>query len=645
MNHNLLLRRIPRSALNHISAAIVILTIFSCNNESTNNSILKVKNGKLILPETFVLNQTSIKLDGEWDFYYQKFLSSADFGTSNSQIEKGIVSIPGFWNEIKYEGKEYDAKSYGTFRMLLTLPNHLINQKLSFYVPHSFTTYRMFLNGSMISENGIVGTNEEDTKEYWLPKIVFFTPNAKTMEIIIHVANFKSLNAGFRQSIEFGTEETMLRTKQTRVALDIFLIASLFVISLYHFTLFLLRKKDLSLLYFSLYSFSSMIYQFTSGEFFLMILFPDFEWRWLIKIFFISIYLTFPFLLSFIGKVFTNEINKIPLNLFQFIFFSFSVFVLFSESTWIEKTLLPAEISMLFCCIYIFWILTKAVIHKRESASGFLFGFLFLFLTILNDILFEKNIIKTEVYAPIGNFVLFFSQSFFLSKNHSKLHVTIEKQKLELEQSVILKDKIYHANIQSKRMELELYKKSIQPHFLMNSLSAIRYWVSESPDKSEQILDSLVGELHIILKVASKQLIPIVDEIALCKYHIGVMKMRMEKDYRFKTIGISPTEVIPPLIFHTLIENAFTHEDSLKARLSFVILKKNIKKDGNLFSVYCFIVYNHCKVEKENIMKHGSGTGLEYVRLRLEESYSGKWSLQHGKSKKGYRVIIQIQTL
>ncbi|RHX85881.1 histidine kinase [Leptospira stimsonii] len=644
MYYFLLLPRISNRTLCYISNLILILSFISCQIDSNDKSIPKVKNGKLVLSETAFLNQTSIKIDGEWDFYYQKLLSSDDFKNSISMPEKGTINLPGFWNDIKSEEKEYDAKNYCTFRMLLTLPKHSDKKQLSLYIPHAFTTYRMYLDGFLISENGTVGTSEENTKEYWLPNIVVFTPKARTIELIIHVANYKSLNAGFRQSIEIGSEETILRTKQVRLALDIFLIASLFVISLYHFSLFLLRKKELSLIYFSIYSFLNVLYKLTSGEFFLMILFPNFEWRWLIKIFFLSVYLTFPFLLSFMSKVFPKEIDKIFIYLFQIIFFSFSTFVLFSESTWIEETLLPAEIAMLFCCIYIFWVLYKAMMNKRESAIGFFLGFLFLFLTVLNDILFEKNIIKTEVYGPLGNFVLFFSQSFLLSKKQSKLYSTVKKQKIELEQSVLLKDKIYHANILSKRMELELYKKTIQPHFLMNSLSAIRYWVTENPEKSAQILDSLVGELRIILKVASKQLIPFGDEIKLCKHHIGVMEMRMEKDYRFRTIGIKPTELIPPLIFHTLIENAFTHEDSKKAKLSFVILKKKIIKGENIYSVYCFIVYNHFKTETSSVSKHGSGTGLEYVRLRLEESYSGKWSLQHGKSKKGYRVIIQLQT-
>ncbi|TGL45630.1 sensor histidine kinase [Leptospira perdikensis] len=636
---------ICRSVINHTKTLIVVLMLASCQKISPDKSLPKVLDGKLTLTESMFQDQTSIPLDGEWEFYYQKLLKPEDFRITHSKLEKETIRLPGFWNEIQRDGNIYDPRNFCTFRLHLTLPKQSIKTTLGFYIPHAFTTYRMYLNGSEISENGIVGTSAKDTKEYWLPKVVFFTPDSETAEIIIQVANFKSLNAGFRQSIEIGTQESIIRTKQIRLAFDIFLIASLFVISLYHFTLYLLRKKDLSLLYFSLYSFVSLIYKITSGEFFLLILFPDFEWLWLIKLFFLSIYLTFPLLLSFIGKVFPNEINKIPNHTFQFLFFSFSLLVLAPDSQWIEETLFPAEIVMLFCCIYIFGILTKAVLNKRDSALGFLFGFVFLFLTVLNDILFEKNLIKTEVYGPIGTFVLFFSQSFFLSKNHSKLHITIEKQKDELEQSVFLKDKIYHTNIHSKRMELELYKKSIQPHFLMNSLSAIRYWVSESPEKSALILDSLVGELRIILKVASKQLIPIGDELNLCKYHIGVMAMRMEKEYKFKTWGIDSTELIPPLIFHTLIENAFTHEDSPEAKLSFGIFKKNIGKDEKLFSNYCFIVYHHEKNKGTKLQNSGSGTGLEYIRLRLEESYPGKWHLTHGKSKNGYRVLIQIQKI
>lgn len=152
-------------------------------------------------------------------------------------------------------------------------------------------------------------------------------------------------------------------------------------------------------------------------------------------------------------------------------------------------------------------------------------------------------------------------------------------------------------------MELELYKKTIQPHFLMNSLSAIRYWVSENSEKSASILDSLVGELRIILKVASKPLISIGDEIDLCKYHIEVMKMRLEKEYKFKTFGIDPKELIPPLIFHTLIENAFTHEDSPKAKLSFGIFKKIQQKKRKYLPLIVLLCITTRKEKDKSVKK------------------------------------------
>jgi LytS/YehU family sensor histidine kinase len=36
------------------------------------------------------------------------------------------------------------------------------------------------------------------------------------------------------------------------------------------------------------------------------------------------------------------------------------------------------------------------------------------------------------------------------------------------------------------------------------------------------------------------------------------------------------------------------------------------------------------------------GTGLKYVRSRLEESYPGLWSLSAGQTENGWKVVIEI---
>lgn len=70
--------RISRRAIDHIKKLIVVLLLISCQNKPTDSSLPKAKAGKMFLTEAMFQNQTSIKLDGEWDFYYQKLLSSEE---------------------------------------------------------------------------------------------------------------------------------------------------------------------------------------------------------------------------------------------------------------------------------------------------------------------------------------------------------------------------------------------------------------------------------------------------------------------------------------------------------------------------------------------------------------------------------------
>ncbi|BDA77692.1 hypothetical protein LPTSP3_g06220 [Leptospira kobayashii] len=620
---------------------VLILSSMSCSFEK-NALDATAKNGVFYLGEDFAAKHSLIKLDGEWEFYYRNFYSESHF-TKDPSLKKDYLSFPGFWNDKIIDGITLGGTGFATYRLVVKLPDKLRNQSLGLYVPHAFSAYYMYINGKLELQNGTPGKNARETKEFWLPSAVFFSTPNQEIEIIIHVSNFKSLNGGFRQSIELGTAEDVLNTKQMRLTIDLLLVGGLLVISLLHLCIYLIRPEDKGILYFSIYAFLGVVYKLTNGEYFLMMLFPGLDWTWLIKIFLLSVYLTFPVLISFVRQMFPEETpGRIAWSI-QWLFLAMVVFVIFSESSLLEYSLIPGELLIMLCCLFVLHIFVHAAIRKRESALGFLAGFLVFVITVINDILFEKNIIKTEIYSPIGSFVMFFSQAFFLSKKFTNVLSTVEKQNVELEQSALLKEKLFLTNIQSKRMELELLKKTIQPHFLMNSLSAIRYWVMENPEKSTDILDALAGELRIIQNVANKKQISIIDEFNLCKYHVAVMGMRMEKNYPLKLRGFAGDETVPPLVFHTLLENAFTHDDSGNAKLSFCIWKKkNIKSDKNS-EHYCFIVHNHSRDSRTSVTKSGSGTGMEYIRLRLEESYPGNWQLEHGKTRTGYRVLIVIK--
>ncbi|RYY54784.1 MAG: regulator, partial [Chitinophagaceae bacterium] len=115
----------------------------------------------------------------------------------------------------------------------------------------------------------------------------------------------------------------------------------------------------------------------------------------------------------------------------------------------------------------------------------------------------------------------------------------------------------------SSRLQLELIKKNIQPHFLRNTLTSMMDWVEESPKEGARFIQALAAEFTIMNEISEMTLIPIGKEIELCRQHLSVMGFRKEINYVWEQSGIDETQLIPPAIIHTLLENGITHSSPL----------------------------------------------------------------------------------
>ena len=190
------------------------------------------------------------------------------------------------------------------------------------------------------------------------------------------------------------------------------------------------------------------------------------------------------------------------------------------------------------------------------------------------------------------------------------------------------------ARIQSQRMELELLKKTIQPHFVMNTLTAVRSWLLERPEKAVRLIDALADELRPVISHSSMKLIPLRDEINLCRSHLEVMGLRLDRDYTLDVTGTTGNETVPPLIFHTMMENAFTHGDPY--RFSRFSIEKVPLAGG---CRYIFSIDSDASGTEDA----AEGTGTRYIRSRLEESYPHCWDLACGQSGGLWTMTIEIR--
>ncbi len=191
------------------------------------------------------------------------------------------------------------------------------------------------------------------------------------------------------------------------------------------------------------------------------------------------------------------------------------------------------------------------------------------------------------------------------------------------------------AFLRAATLENQLLKTTIQPHFVFNSLAALQELIEQNPTKASDFVDKLAQEFQLITKASSQNLIPIKEEIELCKMHLSIMEYRKNACFEFQIIGVKGNEQVPPGVFHTLVENGITHGYSSKNKGVFILTKEEKTQE----IIYTLFNDSEVEVGKEITI----GTGIRYVQAALEEHFDQKASMTWGANESGWTVSIVIK--
>lgn len=205
--------------------------------------------------------------------------------------------------------------------------------------------------------------------------------------------------------------------------------------------------------------------------------------------------------------------------------------------------------------------------------------------------------------------------------------------------SLIIKDQrlAYEDSlVQSTRLRLELLKKNIQPHFLLNTLTSLIDWIEERPEKGVLFIEALAKEFDIFNQIEEQTLIPITQEIALCRTHLEIMEYRKEINYTFEEEGIVLNENIPPAILHTLLENGITHSLPLADNS---VAFKLIFESNEVYKQYTFLTF---AAPNKETTERREGTGIKYIKARLTESYQSNWYFSSKPTEDGWKNVLKI---
>ncbi|MDR2917675.1 MAG: sensor histidine kinase [Tannerella sp.] len=166
--------------------------------------------------------------------------------------------------------------------------------------------------------------------------------------------------------------------------------------------------------------------------------------------------------------------------------------------------------------------------------------------------------------------------------------------------------------------ELQNLKSQLNPHFLFNTLNNIYSLIAIDQDRAQEAVHELSRLLRYMLYDSSYPFVTLEKDLDFVRNYIELMRIRLPKHAELKTdIQIqSPDIRIAPLLFISLIENAFKHGVSNNKPcfidIHIVAGQKQIK---------CSIRNSYFPKDEQD--KSGSGIGIVNLQKRLELLYPG----------------------
>ncbi|MGG1674919.1 sensor histidine kinase [Neobacillus sp. NRS-1170] len=199
---------------------------------------------------------------------------------------------------------------------------------------------------------------------------------------------------------------------------------------------------------------------------------------------------------------------------------------------------------------------------------------------------------------------------------------------------------VYQKEITRSRSELKALQAQINPHFLFNTLDALK-WTLEDKDE-EELAEFVVAMSELFRYTITKQTdgdwVTIKDEIHHIDNYMEIMKMRFGDQLKWKLNMPSEWEwvKVPKLLIQPLVENAVLHGAGNTSRPCTISV--SIQPAANLEYLEIRVSDDGPGIDQEKLesikqamqsggvmsMKKGSGMAISNVHKRLELYYQDR---------------------
>ena len=188
-------------------------------------------------------------------------------------------------------------------------------------------------------------------------------------------------------------------------------------------------------------------------------------------------------------------------------------------------------------------------------------------------------------------------------------------------------------------MEITAMRSRLNPHLLFNCLTGLRALIQKDPQSAKEFTGKLANFLRSAVDTQTRSLIPLEEELALCRDYLSLETMRGAKLKAVFRIDRAATRFrLPPMSVHTLLENAVKHGKRTKDKMMTIsVIAKQTPQKKLILKV----------IQPGRLKKAGSqrsGAGLLLLRQQLDLLFQGNGQIRLIEDRPGFvTATLNIQ--
>jgi serine phosphatase RsbU (regulator of sigma subunit) len=438
----------------------------------------------------------TVKLTGKWGFYWNKLLTPQQALTDTGF---SLIEVPAPWEgqTVKQFSDPLPAYGAATYIVKVRLPpTHDIK---GFLVPLIWTSHKLWINDSLVSQSGNPGLTPETTISKMTHDLIAIPGNITELTIVVQIADFNLALGGLAESPIIAPYTELQESLEITNIYNLSVIGALLILAIYYILIYFFRRKERSKLWFAFICLVVVVRFADFGEHDLYEYLNRFvSWYTFdvqVKTYYVATLLLGPLGLYYLHSLFPKEFHPQAGNISISIISICVLIAIWLPTPQFTLVINIVQLILFACVLYALWGIALAIYHKREDAGTILIGIGGMALTGLHDVLHLAGIyIITEQELLTQGFLFFlFVQFVLLSGRYAQAFTSVEDLSENLEKKVIERTiELQNANEEILARNQALYLANQEIEAQKNDISAKNKDITDSITYARRIQFSIL---------------------------------------------------------------------------------------------------------------------------------------------------------